>query len=65
MPNQQLGLRSGEIEHQLVGREHEGVISNFERLIDGYLAGLDAALLVKAGHKVNGGSFGPIEDIGF
>ncbi len=65
MPQQQIGLRTGAIEHQLVGREHEGVISNFERLIDGYLAGLDPALLVKAAHKVNGGSFGPIADIGF
>ena len=65
MPQQQIGLRTGAIEHQLVGREHEGIISNFERLVDGHLAGLDPALLVKAAHKVNGGSFGPIEDIGF
>ena len=58
-------LRSGEIEYQRIATLHEGIISNFERLIDGYLAGLDSDLLVKAAHAVNGGSFGPIADIGF
>jgi phenylpropionate dioxygenase-like ring-hydroxylating dioxygenase large terminal subunit len=65
MPNQQIGLRSGEIEYQRVAKVHEGIISNFERLIDGYLAGLDSGLLQHATHIVNGGSFGPLQDIGF
>ena len=65
MPMQQRGLRSGEIEFQRIGRLHEGAISNFERLIDGYLAGIDPDRLVKAGEVVNGGSFGPIADLGF
>jgi phenylpropionate dioxygenase-like ring-hydroxylating dioxygenase large terminal subunit len=65
LPNQQIGLRSGEIAHQRIAKLHEGIISNFERLIDGHLAGLDRERLVRAAHLVNGGSFGPIADIGF
>lgn len=65
MPRQQLGLRSGEIEFQRLSREQEGMISNFQRLIDGFLAGLDNDLLVGGQHVVNGGSFGPIRDLGF
>ena len=37
---------------------------NLERLIDGYLARLDAGLLMKAIQAVSGGSFLPIRDIG-
>jgi carnitine monooxygenase subunit len=62
LPNQQLGLRSGEIEHQRLSRDQEGAISNFERLIDGYLAGLDSGNLLNGVHIVNGGSFLPIRD---
>jgi nitrite reductase/ring-hydroxylating ferredoxin subunit len=65
LPNQQLGLRSGEIEFQRLSRTHEGLISNFHRLIDGYLAGLDGERLARAAHVVNGGSFLPIRDLGF
>jgi phenylpropionate dioxygenase-like ring-hydroxylating dioxygenase large terminal subunit len=65
MPRQQQGLSSGEIEYQRIGTLHEGIISNFERLIDGYLAGLPAETLVNAARAVNGGSFGPIADLGF
>jgi hypothetical protein len=65
MPNQQVGLRSGEIEHQRIAKLHEGIISNFERLIDGYLGGVDFERLMRAAHVVNGASFGPIADIGF
>jgi len=65
MPMQQRGLASGAIEFQRLSASHEGCISNWQRLIDGYLAGLDPALLVRAQHVVNGGSFLPIRDIGF
>lgn len=65
MPMQQRGLSSGEIEFQRVGTLHEGVISNFERLIDGYLVGLDSRRLATAAEAVNGGSFQPIADLGF
>jgi phenylpropionate dioxygenase-like ring-hydroxylating dioxygenase large terminal subunit len=65
MPEQQRGLRTGEIEYQRLSFSHEGMISNFERVIDGYLAGLDSDRLVKAINSINGGSFVPIHDIGF
>ena len=65
LPNQQLGLRTGEIEYQRLSASHEGLISNFHRLIDGYLAGLDGDRLARAAHVVNGGSFLPIRDLGF
>lgn len=68
LPIQQLGLhnlpylrlaRGGE------GLRGEGMISNYQRLIDGYLAGLDADTLVKAENAVNGGFDAPIRDLGF
>ncbi|MFC4595680.1 SRPBCC family protein [Sphingobium tyrosinilyticum] len=65
MPEQQKGLRSGAIIYQRLSEVHEGAISNFERLIDGYLAGLDINRLNRAHHVVNGCSFGPIADLGF
>jgi hypothetical protein len=39
------------------------MISNYNRLIDGYLAGLDGARLVSAVHKVNGMIEQPIQDL--
>lgn len=65
MPQQQIGLRSGEIEYQRLSDSQEGAISNYERLIDGYLAGLGPDLLVRAASQVNGGNFKPIADLGF
>jgi carnitine monooxygenase subunit len=64
LPEQQRGLQTGEIEYQRLSASHEGAISNFERLIDGYLEDRDPKLLAKAAHVVNGGSFMPIRDIG-
>jgi len=43
----------------------EGMISNYQRLIDGYLAGLDAATLARASQVVNSGFDATILDIGF
>jgi hypothetical protein len=41
----------------------EGMISNYNRLIDGYLAGLDGDRLVAAVHKVNGMIEQPVNDL--
>jgi hypothetical protein len=41
------------------------MISNYQRLIDGYLAGLDPQMLTKASQVVNSGFAAPILDIGF
>jgi hypothetical protein len=43
----------------------EGLLSNFERLIDGYLAGVPDGLLVAAARHVNVGIDVPVSDLGF
>jgi carnitine monooxygenase subunit len=63
LPIQQLGLHN--LDEFRLAREVEGTISNYQRLIDGYLAGLDKDLLVRAHHVVNSGYDSPIMDIGF
>ena len=73
LPIQQLGLHDI-VEMRLAkgtpgrGNSHnggEGMISNCHRLIDGYLAGRDAAALAKAQNVVNCGFESDILDIGF
>lgn len=68
LPIQQLGL------HNLSfmrlgkggpGQQGEGMISNYQRLIDGYLASLDAKTLAKGSQVVNSGFDATILDIGF
>ena len=65
LPLQQLGLHGGGFTHMRLSKDHEGMISNYHRLIDGYLAGLDSDLLAKAAGAVNNGYDKPIADIGF
>jgi hypothetical protein len=65
LPLQQLGLHAKGFEFMRLAREKEGMISNYQRLIDGYLAGVDAAKLAKATQIVNHDFNGPIKDIGF
>jgi hypothetical protein len=65
LPRQQLGLHAGKFQHMRLSREQEGMISNYQRLVDGYLAGLDAQTLGKAQNVVNSGYNAPILDIGF
>jgi hypothetical protein len=42
----------------------EGLISNFERLVDGFLAGLPYDTLVSAIHKTNTTIDVPVADLG-
>lgn len=65
LPLQQLGLHAGEFKFMRLSKDTEGMISNYQRLLDGYLAGLDQALLAKAQNIVNCGFETPIADIGF
>jgi carnitine monooxygenase subunit len=65
LPLQQLGLHAGGFTHMRLSHSHEGLISNYQRLIDGYLAGRDPQVLAKAAHVVNSGFEAPIADIGF
>lgn len=67
LPLQQLGLHNLDFMRiaSSQGKGGEGLISNYQRLIDGYIAGLDSEKLVKASQIVNGGFDAPILDIGF
>ncbi len=63
LPIQQLGLH--DLQHLRLASQHEGMISNYQRLVDGYLAGLEPEKLAKASQVVNSGFAAPILDIGF
>jgi len=68
LPIQQLGLHN--IEFMRIGKgcnggDSEGLISNYQRTLDGFLAGLDKELLVKAQNLTNSGFDSTILDIGF
>jgi hypothetical protein len=43
----------------------EGLIGNFHRTLDGYLAGLDHDALLPAVQKVSGPIDAPLKDLGF
>ncbi len=62
LPIQQLGLHN--FEFMRLAKDQEGMISNCQRLVDGYLAGLDNETLRKAQNTVNCGYNSPIHDIG-
>lgn len=63
LPIQQLGLH--DLEVLRLSKDAEGMISNYQRLIDGFLAKLDPTLLTRASQIVNSGFEAPILDIGF
>lgn len=66
LPRQQLGLHARGFEYMRLNEQFEGHISNFERTIDGFLAGLVYDQLLPALHAVNGAPFDkPILDLGF
>lgn len=65
LPRQQRGLHAGKFRFMRLSREKEGMISNYQRLIDGYLEGRDVAALGKAQTIVNSGYNSPVCDLGF
>jgi len=65
LPLQQLGLHSQGFDYMRLSKDVEGMISNYQRLIDGYLTGLDPAKLTKATQVVCSGYDSPIRDLGF
>ncbi len=66
IPRQQLGLHARGFEHMRLSEGLEGHISNFERTIDGFLAGLPHDQLLGALEQVNVYPFDrPIADLGF
>ncbi len=65
LPLQQEGLHCGEFENMRLSRDVEGLISNYQRTIDGFLFGQDNDKLVKAVQVAAGELDDPIMDIGF
>jgi hypothetical protein len=43
----------------------EGLISNYQRLIDGYIKGVAPEKLAKGQHELGSNFDGPIKDLGF
>ena len=65
LPRQQRGLHTGGFEFMRLSQEMEGLISNYQRLIDGYLAGYDHATLLAGIQQVSGPIDVPVHDLGF
>jgi phenylpropionate dioxygenase-like ring-hydroxylating dioxygenase large terminal subunit len=66
LPRQQQGLHARSFEFMRLSGALEGHISNFERTVDGFLAGLPSEQLLPALHAVNVYPFEqPILDLGF
>lgn len=64
IPIQQQGLHSEGFEHMRLSKAVEGLISNYQRLIDGYLARVAPGKLAAANQKLGGNFDGPILDLG-
>ena len=65
LPLQQLGLHAQGFEFMRLSPQVEGMISNYHRLIDGYIAGRPRGELARAACTVASGFDAPILDIGF
>ena len=65
LPLQQQGLHAEGFEYMRLSNRSEGMISNYQRLIDGYLAGCRPQKLAGATQVVNSGFEAPVLDIGF
>ena len=65
LPRQQKGLHSKGFEYMRLSDQIEGLISNFERVVDGFLAGLPYEALVPAIQKTNTTIDVPVADLGF
>jgi len=65
LPKQQQGLHTKGFEFMRLSDQAEGLISNYQRLIDGYLAGVEKAKLLEGVQKVSGCIDVPCRDLGF
>jgi len=63
IPIQQMGLHSDGFEFLRLSKDKEGLISNYQRLIDGYIDGMPPEKLAKAMQKLGGNFDGPILDL--
>jgi carnitine monooxygenase subunit len=65
IPLNQVGVRAKGFEYMRLSSSIEGMISNFQRLIDGYIAGVPSEKLAKANQLLAGNFDGVIHDLGF
>ena len=65
IPLQQQGLHAVGFEFMRLSKEREGLISNYQRIIDGYLSGAALDELAKATQLLGGNFDGKILDLGF
>jgi nitrite reductase/ring-hydroxylating ferredoxin subunit len=65
IPLQQKGLHAEGFEFMRLSKEKEGLISNYQRIIDGYLSGVAPEKLAKATQLLGGNFDGKIVDLGF
>jgi carnitine monooxygenase subunit len=65
IPLQQKGLHAVGFEYMRLGKNIEGLISNYQRIIDGYLMGVKPDTLAAATHLLGGNFDGKIHDLGF
>jgi phenylpropionate dioxygenase-like ring-hydroxylating dioxygenase large terminal subunit len=65
IPINQVGLHAKGFEYMRLARDVEGLVSNYQRLIDGYLVGEPAAKLAAATNLLGGNFDGKIKDLGF
>jgi nitrite reductase/ring-hydroxylating ferredoxin subunit len=65
IPLQQQGVHSSGFEFMRLSKEVEGLISNYQRIIDGYLAGVAPEKLASATQKLGGNFDGKILELGF
>jgi phenylpropionate dioxygenase-like ring-hydroxylating dioxygenase large terminal subunit len=65
IPRQQKGLHAQGFEYMRLAKDEEGLISNYERLIDGYIDRVAPDKLAKATNLLAGNFDGKITDLGF
>ena len=64
IPLQQKGLRTEGFKFMRLSRHVEGLISNYNRILDGYLKGTDKQALARATQELGGNFDGPVKDLG-
>ena len=64
LPRQQKGLHAKGFEYMRLSNQIECLISNFERVVDGFLAGLPYERLIPALQRTNTTIDVPVADLG-
>ena len=65
IPIQQKGMHAKGFEFMRLSKNVEGMISNYQRILDGYLAGVPIEKLAKATNVLGGNFDGQIAELGF